>query len=362
MLGIRTTLGRGATAVALLATGMGIIAPARAAATVPALKHVFIIVLENSDYSTSWEAPDRPSYLNGLRDQGVFAKNYYGASHVSAGNYITMTSGQTATAPFNSDCINYQSCVATERARLDGGASIVDQIEDSGRTWGAYMESMGTPCKHPEANTLYLDSYQKGYATRHNPFVYYPPIVDNAARCNSHVVDFSALPPLLSTTDASLAPNYAFIVPDTCSDGHDTPCTTDNHGFGSEGGLITADRWLAAIVPKILASAAYNDRGALFITFDESGFTNLQHDYVNVPGTEYDGGCCTTGTGGLGIDGGGRIGLLMLSPLSAEHGTEITTKYDHSSLVRTIEDGFGIAEHLNNADAPNQHSMTDLFA
>ena len=50
----------------------------------------------------------------------------------------------------------------------------------------------------------------------------------------------------------------------------------------------------------------------------------------------------------------------MLSPLArAGHATD--AYYDHNSLLRTIEDTFGIAEHLNNAASPKVHPMVDLF-
>ena len=62
----------------------------------------------------------------------------------------------------------------------------------------------------------------------------------------------------------------------------------------------------------------------------------------------------------MGANGGGRIGLLMLSPLTRP-GTTTDTPYDHHSLLRTIEDGFGIAEHLNNAGSSLEQPMADLF-
>ena len=60
------------------------------------------------------------------------------------------------------------------------------------------------------------------------------------------------------------------------------------------------------------------------------------------------------------VYGGGRIGLLMLSPLArAGHATDAF--YDHNSLLRTTEDAFGVGEHLNNAGSSKVHPMSDLF-
>jgi len=304
------------------------------------LKHVFTIVLENEDFSASWGPASPAKYLNSLVPQGAFASQYYGASHVSADNYMAMTSGQTPTPLFQSDCLNWGACETFEKGLPDGGRSIADQLDEQGLTWLGSMESMAVPCQHGAA-TDFPDPYQTGYATRHDPFVYYPPIVENQARCDSHVRNYSELPPVLAGP-ADAVPNYVFITPDTCDDGHDAPCAD-----GRPGGLVSADQWLSQNVPLILNSAAFADRGALVITFDESSTNDFS-------------GCCASGTPPVGVNGGGRIGALVLSPL-VKPGTVSATPYDHHSLLRTVEDGFGIGEHLNNAGSPLERPMADLF-
>src|SRR5437763_15409332 len=130
---------------------------------------------------------------------------------------------------------------------------------------------MGTPCVYgPQTGS---GPYQTAYSTRHDPFVYYPAVVENAARCNSHVVDYSALATDLA--QESTTPNYAFITPDTCHDGHDAPCVAPE--AGQPGGLTSANAWLSSEVPKILGSPAFTTAGVrslLIITFDENGFTD----------------------------------------------------------------------------------------
>ncbi|MEY2436315.1 MAG: hypothetical protein QOF97_1151 [Acidimicrobiaceae bacterium] len=313
---------------------------ALAAATVPTYDHVFTIVLENENFAASWSGPDSP-YLQGLRARGAFADQYYGISHVSADNYIAMTSGQPATPPFNFDCVSYASCYAAEKAWPDGGRSIADQAEAAGRTWKAYMESMPGPCVHP-ALTDPADPNQTGYATRHNPFVYYPPIVDDTARCAQHVVPYTDITADLATEAST--PSYVFITPDTCHDAHDTPCTAPPAHAGEPGGLKSADAFLSSEVEKILASPAWTtSRSLLIVTFDENGFTDLQ-------------GCCAPPAMG------GRIGLVALDSANRiTPGTVTTTTYDHWSYLRTMEDALGITEHLNMAGLPTTHSMTDLF-
>jgi hypothetical protein len=225
-------------------------------------------------------------------------------------------------------------------------------VEDSGQTWKAYMDAMQTPCQHPAA-TAVPDPYQTGYATRHNPFVYYPPIVENAARCNAHVVPYvdTATTSGLATDlkSAATTPSYVYIVPDTCHDGHDTPCA----GGAGPGGLVSANAWLQTEVPKILFSPAFTThRSLLVITFDENGFSDIP-------------GCCGVLAGGGATSTlaalGGRIGLVAIGA-GVPAGRTVGTPYDHWSYLRTVENALGIGEHLNLAGLPITKPMADVFS
>ncbi|MHB8464749.1 MAG: alkaline phosphatase family protein [Acidimicrobiales bacterium] len=319
---------------------------------IPAFRHVFIIVIENESYDATWGPNSVATYLNGtLRPKGALATQFYGTSHVSADNYMAMTSGQTPTPPFQADCPNWLACETSEKATTGGGTSVVNQIDRATKTWKAYMESATAPCQHPAASQL-TDPYQSGYATRHDPFVYYPPIVENSdpTYCARHVVPYGdrhlGLAHDLATEKTT--PNYVFITPDTRHDGHDSTCP----GFARQGGLDCADGWLEANVPLILNSPAFKDRGVLFITTDESVNSDIS-------------GCCSSGLPPLGVNGGGRIGLLALSAAGAQSivraGTQSSTSYDHASLLRTVEDGLHLGGYLNNAGSPFEHAMSDMF-
>jgi len=339
--------------VALVVAGIGLLAilPARASngtvlEGVPKLSHVFVITLENESYATTW-GPNSPAvYLNTLRSQGVLETNYFAAGHVSNDNYISMTSGQPPAPDTTSDCVNWESCVQTDSsAAFAGGVSIADQLEGAGRTWKGYFEDMPAPCTHASATDV-TDPYQgdstkapgHNYADRHNPFIYYAPIVNNPTRCAAHVVPYTAL---ASDFAKGTVPNFAYIVPNTCNDGHDSPCAN-----GQPGGLVAADAWLKSNLPPII-SYVNSHNGLLVITFDEAADTDTS-------------GCCGAGVGGTS-GFGGKVGLLALSPHLIP-GTLLVTPYDHPSLLRTVEDAFGISAHLNNAGSVNEHAMSDLFA
>ena len=357
-------------------------APATAApaSSVPALDYVFTIVLENENLAATWHTPG--TYLNGLLAQGAFASQYYGASHVSADNYVAMTSAQMPTPLFQSDCTDWSKCEGWEAARPDGGVSIVDQIDAAHKTWKAYMDGMGTGCKHPAPDGTTTpfspDPNQVGYATRHDPFVYYPPVVSNPDYCASHVVDYSNLSTDISSL--STTPNYVFITPDTCHDGHDSPCSGPDVGQPGwqQGGLTSANDWMSVEVPKILGSPAFTTPGVssvLFITTDEAANTDVTGCTTGPLTTGATPGTCASGVPAVGVDGGGLIGLLALGAPDAHvaTGTTTDTPYDHDSLVRTIEDGLGLpaltgpnvvqdqSGHLNGAGSPLEHSMVALF-
>jgi len=313
---------------------------------IPRFSHIVLLVLENESFATTWGSGSVATYLNGLRSQGVLADHYYATGHQSLDNYIAMMSGQPVEPATAADCegLNLYDCVQGQ-SLMAGGRNLADQIEDAGLTWKGYMDAMPSPCFHAAYSPTAAppDPYQGNsttppaydYADRHNPFLYFADIVGNDSRCQAHDVPYSQLAADLA---GDSLPAFSFITPDTCHDGHDNPCAD-----GSAGGLARADLWLSQNVPALLAYVLSHN-GLLLITFDEASTTDTS-------------GCCTGGPAG-GPGAGGRVGLLALSA-AVPAGGVVTTPYDHASLLRTIEDSLGIAEHLNNAGTATP--MADLF-
>jgi hypothetical protein len=343
-----TRLARCLVAAAMATTAATCAVPAHAAGLegVPHFDHVAVLVLENESFSSTWGTGSPAVYLNSLRSQGAFADQYYGTGHVSLDNYVAMTSGQPDQPITGSDCetVNLYDCSRAQLA-LANGRNLTDQMDGAGVSWTGYMDSMPSPCFHADASPTAAppDPYQGNstaapagnYADRHNPFLYYPDILDDNARCAAHVLPYTQL---AAGITADTVPAFSFITPDTCHDGHDSPCA------GSTiGGLAAADLWLSQQVPALLSYLnAHN--GLLLITFDEGAVSDTS-------------GCCTGGPGGAaGV--GGRVGLLALGS-GVPAGLVTHTQYDHASLLRTLEDSYSISEHLNNA--ATAAPMTDLF-
>ena len=84
------------------------------------------------------------------------------------------------------------------------------------------------------------------YAARHNPFVYFHSIIDSP-RCDQNVVSLDRLSSDLQSEWTT--PDFVFVTPNLCDDGHDGPCVT-----GQPGRLVSADAFLQKWVPQIMAS------------------------------------------------------------------------------------------------------------
>src|SRR2546422_9455355 len=99
------------------------------------------------------------------------------------------------------------------------------------------------------------------YAVRHNPFVYYGDIANDATRCTRVVPAGSSDSALINDLGStSTASNFMWLTPNTCNDMHDIhSCPID-----------TGDAYLADLVQRILSSPVFTtQRAALYITFDE---------------------------------------------------------------------------------------------
>jgi hypothetical protein len=357
---------------ALLVTAaslVGLVTTAGAAtSTASSVRHVFVIVLENESAATTFGPTSPAPYLSQtLRADGAYLPNYYGVGHNSNDNYIAMISGQAPSVDSQDDCQNFTD-IAPGTIGTDGQAqgigcvypssvqTIASQLTAQGFTWRDYNEDMGADptretavCGHPavgSADGTQTAEAKDMYATRHNPFVYFHSIIDDTAGCDAHVVNLNALPQDLAS--AAATPNYSFITPDLCDDGHDAPCAD-----GEPGGLASADKFLQTWVPQITSSPAFQQNGLLLITFDEAATSDAS-------------ACCGEIAGpnspepGITGPGGGDVGAVLVSPFITP-GTVSTTPYNHYSMLGSIEDIFGLA-HLGYAALPGETDFgADIF-
>lgn len=370
----------------------------------PSIRHVFVIVLENKNYGDTFGSSNQDSYLQKeLPKQGALLTHYYGTGHFSLDNYLAMISGQAASTATEADCEEFTD-FALKRIDPDGQAvgsgcvypaqirTLPDQLEAAGLTWKGYMEDMGNDtarespaCGHPVLNskdgTQRAEAPRKGvpegdqYAVRHNPFMYFHSIIDREASCAAHVVNLKAL--AVDLQSASTTPNFSFITPNLCNDGHDGDGTgAPGKGCvdGRPGGLASSDAFLRLWVPRILESPAYKHDGLLIVTFDEGEFgapettTDPKTGKTTLITRSAGEHCCgqrigpnitrpithtyivsPTVTEVLEIKGygGDRIGTVLVSPF-VKPGTVSDVPYNHYSLLRSLEDIFHL-KHLGYA-------------
>jgi hypothetical protein len=316
-----------------------------AGSATPAIRHVFVINIENKGFATTWGAHSRAPYLSTkLRSKGVLLTQYYGTAHRSLGNYLAQISGQGPSYAIQHDCHHYTRFRVTgetvEPGQVYGGGCVFpkrvrtlpEQLVDAGYSWRGYMQDMKRPCQHSPLGAR--ERWAKAtrhqqYATRHNPFMYFRSIIDRKRYCRKHVKPLPVLRDDLES--ASHTRSLTYITPDLCHDAHDAPCAG-----GGPGGLRAADAWFRTWVPKILHSPAFRADGMLVITADES-------EGVREDSRACCGEAVGPNAGQPGIDGpgGGRIGALVISPF-VQPGSTSRTPYNHYALLGSIEDVFGL--------------------
>jgi phosphatidylinositol-3-phosphatase len=154
-------------------------------------------------------------------------------------------------------------------------------------SWRALQESMPSNCDLGNSGQYYV---------KHNPAAYYTGV---RSACGSLDV------PLGSTPDISS--KFTFVTPNICNDMHD--CS-----------VATGDKWLSGFLPKLLGSSEYaGGRTAIFVTWDED-----------------DGGSSN------------HIATLVIAP-SVPAGTQVSTRFNHYSMLRTTEEMLGINTYLGGA-------------
>ena len=335
----------------------------------PQIKHVWVIELENEGLGQSFGDRAADPYLAvTLRHMGGLLQNYYAVGHDSLDNYVAQISGQAPDHATQNDCgvwTKFRPANMIEKpfGQLVGDGCVYpasiptlgNQLSAAHLTWKAYLQDMGNQpardhttmtkqgpaCGHPmvgKPDDTEGATAADQYATRHEGFMYFESVIGSQAYCDAHVLSFQPL--LKDLSKASTTPSFSWLSPNLCMDGHDAPCAD-----GDPGGLTEINGFLHIWVPEILHSPAYKN-GLIMITFDEGSTSQA---------------CCGETPGkspshpnapepGMSGPGGGKVGALLLSPF-IKPGTVSTVDYNHYSMLRTIEDIFGLS-HLGDAAMP----------
>jgi hypothetical protein len=288
-----------------------------------------MIVDENKSYERVMNGQDAPTIAALARQYGS-ATNFYAETHPSEPNYVAIVGGSTFgiadDAPFSS------------AGHTIDAANLATQLEAAHLTWKGYYESL------PEPGSLAVSSGL--YASKHSGFLNFRSVQQDPRR-TEHLVDFVQLQ---NDLRSGSIPNFALIVPNLCNDMHGAFVITPAGCHTTSALIRRGDDEIKALVGEIMATAAWSSKAnaAIVITFDEDDGGGTQ-------------GCCGTDPRDPANAGGGHIPTIVIT----NHGPRRVvdpTPYSHYSLLRTIEDAFGIRDYLGHASAPRVVPMLPLFA
>ena len=389
---------------------------------IPHLDHVFVIMMENHAYRQIINNPNAP-FINYYSRHANLATNYFGIAHPSLTNYLEVVGGSnfgvhadnspdwhntscatnlstgfvsTDTPPTGNicpiqgtgtdaatpaiDCTNEVTCAKGSNdgeLNLDGvksipadknisGKTIGDQLAAARLTWRSYQESL--PLQGADGvNTsdgVYTDSTDFStikptlnpplsqsdlvflYAVKHNPFVYFSSVQEGTDENNSlaNVVPFAGKNGLYADLASGNVPNLTFIAPSQCNDQHgrgnvEPFCQFDPNDDGMQDGLnpaliFTGDTTANQIVQAIHRSPVWSQgHNAIVLLWDEN-------DYSVAPTTNKVVFIVETNYGFTGI--------------------QSSKYYNHFSLLKTMEAGFGLP-CLNHACDSDVSVISDLF-
>jgi len=283
--------------------------------------HVFLIVEENHGPEDVIGNPAAPN-LNHLADHYGLATSYYGITHPSEPNYVAMLGGSTFGVandnPYYLNRVNQPS--------------LVSQLDHAGLSWKAYLQ--GLP--HPGYQGICYPAFCNGvpdkdplYVSKHNPVVNFTTTWNSADR--KRQVPAGQLGADLSSGHV---PAFGIIIPDECHDQHgDPPYCLDSGALGDSQDkrlVATGDQYLGRIVSQITRAPFWSHgNNAVVVTYDE--------------------GNGTAGTGSAN-PGGGKVATVVVTSHGPRHFKD-ATPYNHYSLLKTLQQDFGLACLAHSCDA-----------
>ena len=353
---------------------------------VPHLDHVFVIMMENHYYSQVLGNANAP-FITSYAGTANLATNYFAVGHPSLTNYLEVVGGsnfgilnddspdwhntscvsnlelgQTAleSAPTNTCPIvgtGFDAATPAVDTTNEGtpaepiyntpidpaktiGMSIADQLDEVHMSWKSYQESLppygADGVDNSDGLLSNLTEAAPGvpnlYAVKHNPFVYFASVQSGQDHDNSlkNTVDLNQLYVDLAQ---DRVPNFAFIVPNQCHDMHGRGSTEVGPGCSVDANNIAqGDAAVKALVTGIKSSKMWKEGNNVIVTvWDENDYSSLPNQVVTIVDTSY-----------------------------APTGISSNVLYNHFSLLKTIEAGFGLP-YLNHAGDKNVKLMSDLF-
>ncbi|MGH2940357.1 MAG: zinc ribbon domain-containing protein [Solirubrobacterales bacterium] len=380
----------------------------------PEVKHAFLIVLGEGGYDETFGAAAGAPYLSQvLPKKGELLPNYYGVTSGVLANEIALLSGQGPTPETGVNCPNYTAIapgtVSVFAEQVEGNGcvygeevkSLPTQLSEKEVTWRAYVQDMenggaiGQPwrCRKPTLGGPDTAAPTPGdqYANWRNPVVYFSAIAAGE-ECEKHDVGFELLSKDLSAEKKT--PALSLVFPNACHSGGEYECEP-----GAPKGAQGVAQELKSLVPAIMASPAYEEGGLIMITSAQAPQAGehldqkaccLAPEFPNLPAVE---GATpapattpttpTTGTSTteaeteetatettatkyteesvLETGGGGKVGLLMISPFVEPGKVEEAEYANHFTLLKTLATMLGVEPTGYAAEEEVPTLSPDLF-
>jgi len=294
----------------------------------PEAKHVFVVMLGTGGYEETFgESSTSPYLKEELPAQGELLENYFAVAPGELPNKIAVLSGQGPTPATVAGCPTYGDVLpGTEGAegQVEGDGcvyppttkTLIGQLSEAELTWKAYREGAeGCPAPPTDPTTPPDAS---------NPLLFFRGVLDRPECAETNV----GLPQLATDLEAPAEefPTLAYLSP-----APETP----------------ADKFLELVIPQIKESLSYKDGGIIAVTYAQAPQEGENADtssccisptYPNLPAPAAE----PPATGPVKPSGGGgRVGLLLISPF-VEPGTTSETYFNHFSLLATIEELFSL--------------------
>ena len=345
------------------ASSQAIAGPLPSDRLVPHYSHVFVILDENKNYEQILDPAAAPNIARLAKTYGV-ATRFYAEVHPSEANYVALLAGDTF--GIHDDDAYYCHAGSTqpfcEGASAPGYADhtvsaphLGEQLQARGLSWKGYYESIPEP---GSAAVVASDpAFDNGtrktalYASKHSGFMNFASVQADPHRAE-RIAGFDRLKADMASGDM---PAFAMIVPNQCNDMHGlhgAGVPADCDGLNGSALIHRGDAANGELVRELMASPVWRSpqNVAIVLTFDEGSGKTRE-------------GCCGVTPDAASNFGGGHIPTVVITNHGAR-GVADDTPYSHYSLLRTIEDAFGLGEHLRHADdtAAGVQPMVKLFA
>lgn len=237
------------------------------AATVPALDHVYVLMMENTNNAdvvqvganTATVMPQMP-YTASMARSGVVLSNAWATYHPSDENYVAMVAGDT----FKFGPVYYPYNLTDTH--------LGDLLSARNKSWVGYIQNMGKPCNLTAVQGGYG---QNSYSPDDGPFAQFTDVTDNTALCDvvqRDLTDFE------SAITANTLPDFSWLSADNWWDGEGA--WYKNDAFDVVYSNEIQDQFIQSTIEPLLQSAAWsNSRSLLILTWDEAagwGWPNNQ--------------------------------------------------------------------------------------